>query len=478
MRPPGRAGLSMLPLTLAEIAHICSGRLVDGDPAATVRAVSIDSRTVNPGDLFIGLRGERFDGDAYAAAALAAGAVAVVVRPETAAALPLGAAHVVVHDGLAALTALAAGVRRRSMARVVAITGSAGKTSTKDILAALLRPVSEVVATRGNFNNEVGLPLTLLAVEPQTEVVVCELAMRGRGQIAHLARVAGPNVGIITNIAPVHLELVGTVEAVAEAKAELLDELGPGTAILPVDEPLLEPYAQRHRGRVVTFGPGGDVSLVEASSRDGGTHALIDAFGRRASLWFNFCGDHYLTDALAALGAFLELGYPLADARHGAGSVSFSEHRGEVVTLADDGLLLNDAYNANPLAMVAALDHLVDLAAGRPAVAVLGDMYELGPQAAGFHREVGLHAAECGVQVLAVGTLARDYLVGAPGEAWYPSVEACLAALPAALPKGCTVLVKASRGLRLERVSEWLKQTLGVAAGCSAPGARREGSCD
>jgi UDP-N-acetylmuramoyl-tripeptide--D-alanyl-D-alanine ligase len=464
----------MLPLTLAEVTHICSGRLVDGDPAQVVADVSIDSRTIAAGALFVGLRGEHHDGDAYATAALSAGAAAVLVRPETAAALPLGAPHIIVYDGLAALTALAAAVRRRSAARVVAITGSAGKTTTKDILAALLRPLCRVVATRGNRNNEVGLPLTLLSLDAETEVVVCELAMRGAGQIRHLARIAAPDIGIITNIAPVHLELVGTLEDVASAKAELLPELGPGSAIVPAGEELLLAHTSVHPGRVVTFGAGGDVSVVETSLRDGGTHALIDAFGRRASLWFDFCGEHYVTDALAALGALLELGHPLAEARQGAGRVVFSEHRGEVVTLRGDGLLLNDAYNANPLAMVAAIDHLIELAAGRPCVAVLGDMYELGPQAAGFHKEVGEYAAERGVAVMAVGTLARDYLSGSSGETWYPSVEACLAALPAALPPGAAVLVKASRGLRLERVAEWIKQTLGAADGCRRDDVLRE----
>jgi UDP-N-acetylmuramoyl-tripeptide--D-alanyl-D-alanine ligase len=454
----------MLPLTLAEVTHITSGRLVDADPALSVDAVTTDSRAVEDGDLFIGLRGERFDGDAFAAGALAAGAAAALVRPDTAPALPTGAPHIIVHDGTAALTALAAEVRRRSGARVVAITGSAGKTTTKDILAALLRPLCRVVATQGNQNNEIGLPLTLLAVDEQTEVVVCELAMRGRGQIRHLARVAAPDVGIITNIAPVHLELVGTLEDVAAAKAELLEELGHNSAVVPAGEGLLTPHTTRHRGRVVTFGPGGDVRPIAAEPRDGGTHVLIDAFGRRASLWFDFCGEHYVTDALAAVGAFLELGHPLAEARHGAGRVTFSELRGEVTVLRGGGLLLNDAYNANPLAMRAALDHLVELAAGRPAVAILGDMYELGQQSTRYHAEVGAYAEELGVRVLAVGALARDYLVGAPDEAWYPSVEACLAEMPTALPSGAAVLVKASRGLRLERVAGWLTQTVGVDA--------------
>ena len=174
-------------------------------------------------------------------------------------------------------------MRRRSGVKVVAITGSAGKTSTKDILAALLRPVARTVATTANLNNEIGVPLTLLQIEPDTEVVVVEMAMRGRGQIRELARVALPDVGVITTIAPVHLELVGTVEDVAAAKAELIEELGGGTAVVPADEPLLDPHVGRFRGRVVTFGaPDADVHLVDEERRGDGTHVLVDAFGHRA----------------------------------------------------------------------------------------------------------------------------------------------------------------------------------------------------
>ncbi len=208
-------------------------------------------------------------------------------------------------------------MRRRSGANVVAITGSAGKTSTKDILAALLRPVARTVATTANLNNEVGVPLTLLQIEPDTEVVVVEMAMRGVGQIRELARVALPDVGVITTIAPVHLELVGTVEDVAAAKAELIEELGGGTAVVPAAEPLLAPHLAAFRGRVVTFGePEADVHFVDEERRGDGTHVLVDAFGHRATLDFSFTGGHYLRDALAALAAFVELGYRAGGGAH------------------------------------------------------------------------------------------------------------------------------------------------------------------
>lgn len=444
----------MIPLTLAEVAAACGGALTAAEPGCRVGRVSTDSRRLQAGDLFVGLRGESHDGDAYAADALAAGAVAAVVRAESAAALPPAAPLIVVDDGLRALHQLATEVRRLSGAKVVAITGSAGKTSTKDILAALLRPLAATVATAANLNNEVGVPLTLLEIESQTDVVVVEMAMRGAGQIRELARTAQPDIGVITNVAPVHLELLGTIDDVAAAKAELIDELGAGTAVVPVDEPLLERHLSRHRGRVITFGASdADVHLVTADTSDDGTSVLLDAFGHRARLTFNFSGGHYLRDAQAAVAAFVELGFRPDEAAEGAARVAFSDLRGALSPLPGGGLLLNDAYNANPPAMTAALDHLAEVGGDRPLVAVLGDMYELGPGAAAYHRAVGIHCAEAGVRVIAVGELARDYLSGAAGERWFATVDECLAALPELIPPGSAVLVKASRRLRLERVA-------------------------
>jgi UDP-N-acetylmuramoyl-tripeptide--D-alanyl-D-alanine ligase len=446
----------VIALTLRQIAEACDGRLEGGEPGTVIRRVSTDSRSLAPGDLFVGISGQRHDGSAFAAAAAAAGAAAVA-GARLGADLPVAVPRIIVDDGLTALQRLAAAVRRRARARVVAVTGSAGKTSTKDILAALLRPVAATVATQGNFNNEVGVPLTLLSIEETTDVAVVELAMRGLGQIRELAKMVAPDVGVITNIAPVHLELVGGIEDVAAAKAELLEGLEEHAVVVPGDEALLRPYLERYRGRVVTFGGlASDVRLVSAVPRADGTRAVVAAGGQRVDLDFNFSGDHYLTDALAAVGAFVELGFPLAAARQGAGRVVFSENRGQVVALGDGGLLLNDAYNANPVAMRAAIDHLLQLAGERPVVAVLGDMYELGPDSARFHAAVGRYAAERGVRLVAVGELGRDYLTGAPDETWQATVDDCVKALPAVIPAGSAVLVKASRALRLERVARAL----------------------
>ena len=445
----------MIPLTLEEAAAACGSHLEAGDPRAVATGVATDSRAVAPGDLFVALRGESFDGGDFAGAAIAAGAIAAVVPAKTASAMRAGTPRIVVDDGQRALGDLAAAVRRRSNATVVAVTGSVGKTSTKDILAALLAPVARVVATSGNHNNEIGVPLTVLQLEPATEVLVCELAMRGRGQIAELAAIVKPDVGVITNIAPVHLELVGTIEEVAAAKAEIIAEVGKGGLVVPADEALLEPHLRYHTGRLITFGgEGADVCVVEAQVRGFATHALIDAFGRRAAFDFSFSGGQYLRDALAAIGAFIAVGFNLEEAKPGARSVEFSALRGRLEELPGGGLLLNDAYNANPLSMKAAIDHLCEVAGERPRVAVLGDMFELGAGAAVFHREVGRYADSRGVRVLAVGELARDYLAESEGGVWYATVEECLAALPGAIAPGSAILVKASRALRLERVAE------------------------
>lgn len=228
---------------------------------------------------------------------------------------------------------------------------------------------------------------------------------------------------------------------------------------MPAEEPLLVPHVERSAGRVVTFGaPSADVRLLREERRGENTWVTVEAFGRREELTFSFTGRHYLYDALAALGAFVELGYDLADAREGAAQVAFSDLRGALSPLPGGGLLLNDTYNANPVAMKAAVDHLVMIADGRPPVAILGDMYELGPQAAAYHRSVGEHCAAAGVRLVAVGELARDLVAGAGGGDWFATVEECVAALPQTIPPGSAVLVKASRGLRLERVAQALQE--------------------
>jgi UDP-N-acetylmuramoyl-tripeptide--D-alanyl-D-alanine ligase len=404
----------VIPLPVSEIRLL--GRL-EGE-ADVVTGVQVDSRLVRPGDLFVVVSG----GESYLDDARERGAAATLVPDDT----------------YAALAALGSVVRARGDARVVAITGSVGKTSTKDILAALLRPSLRTVAAPRGFNNEIGLPLTLCRIEPETEVVVTEMAMRGPGQIRDLARIARPDLGVITSIAPVHLEQLGSLENIARAKAELLDELPDGAvAVLPENAPELEPFVPE-RLDVRRFGP------PEAEVRDGRTHVRW----RGRDVVFGFSARHQATNAAAALTAAEALG---AGPPSEPVEVDFSIWRSQEVELPGGGLLINDAWNANPLAMRAALAHLLERASGRRTVAVLGEMAELGPDGPGYHEEIG-RAAEPVDVVLGVGELARGYT---PDE-WVPTAAEAVEVARGLVRPGDAILVKGSRAVGLEVVAEAL----------------------
>ena len=406
----------MIPLPIDEIAALGLGELearVD-----TVGGVQVDSRRIEPGDLFVAVgRGVGFRDDALARGA---GATLVPARP---------------FDAFAALSSL---VRERSNARVVGITGSTGKTSTKDILAALCAPAARTVAAEASYNNEIGVPLTLCRLEPDTEVCILELAMRGFGQIADLCRIARPEIGVVTNVGPVHLELVGSLEGVLRAKGELIAALPPGgTAIVPEEFPV-----ERDDVEVVRLSE-------QAGEREDGRMLI-------GGVSFNLTAQHHVANAAAALSALDALGLP----RPEHVDVGFSRWRGEEVPLPGGGLLVNDAYNANPDSMRAALAHLATIAGDRRRVAVLGDMAELGPGAPAFHEEIGRELARHGVEALiAVGELARGYLEGATGvpvKHWAPDAAAAVADAGSIVRPGDCVLVKASRVVGLEQVAEAL----------------------
>src|SRR5215208_6566412 len=424
----------MIPLSVDEVRRLAPGELdARGD---RVTGIEVDSRRVGSGDLFVALgRGRGFVDEARER-----GAAATLVPDEP----------------LAALAALAGAVRGRSRARVVGITGSVGKTSTKDILAALCRPHAATIAAEAGFNNEIGLPLTMLRIEPDTAVVVAELGMRGLGQIAELCRVARPDVGVITGIGPVHLELLGTVERVAQAKAELVAALPVGgTAVVPVDAPELERFLDRDDVALVRFGDGGDVRLASFDP----PRLVAEVRGTPVELEVPFTGEHHAVNTLAALGAYAALGLPLDGAGEGSPTIAFSRLRGEELELPGGALLINDAWNANPVSMRAALAYLVRRADGRRAVAVLGEMAELGRDAARYHAEVGDAARELGVDVLiAVG----DEHAARYGGTRVETPEDAAAALRDLLEPGDVVLVKASRVHRLETVAEAL---VGAATG-------------
>jgi UDP-N-acetylmuramoyl-tripeptide--D-alanyl-D-alanine ligase len=431
----------------------------DEAPDGPMRAV-IDSRAVAGGDLFVGLPGERAHGAEHAPDALRAGAWGVLVPPEhvegARAALAegeVGGAVLAHPDPLAALQALARAWRRElgeGGAKVVAITGSTGKTSTKDILAAIAGARRRTSASPQNYNTEIGLPLALLAAPPDTEVLVLEMAMRGSGQIAELTEIAEPDVGVIVNVGPVHLELLGSLEAIAAAKAELIAGMAAGsTIVVPVEDPLLTPHLRADL-KTVTFGERADVTLEHVLS-DGSV--LISAHGRKLELRPSFGQAHNLRNLLAATAAAVALGLEPGGPLH----VRFSALRGERLELADGVTLLNDCYNANPMSMRAAIDDLAETAPARR-VAVLGDMLELGPESARLHREVGLYAAEHGLDLLVtVGPLAAEMRSEFEGESYaVADAEAAAELLRTLLSPGDRVLVKASRGVGLERVAEAL----------------------
>ena len=393
-------------LSPPEIAAALGAEVVaEGQPTPPRRA-TIDSTQTGPGDLFFGLRGERRDGGEFSPAAIEAGAWGVVVSPEWRSSFVAQrdtkderrAWVFAVEDPLAAMQSLARAWRRALGARVLGVTGSVGKTSVKDISRALLPGV--VHANRENLNNEIGLPLTLLEAPDDTEVLVLEMAMRGRGQIAELAAIAEPEVAVITNVGPVHVELLGSVEAIAAAKAEIIDDLpAGGTAIAPVEAGELEPHLER-APRLLRFGPGGDVEATEVRVAEGVTAALVSTPIGAQRFHFPFTESHNLTNALAAIAAGVALGADLAEMADRAAGIGFSRFRGERLELPGGIVLVNDCYNANPVSMRAALDHLATLDAPR-AVAVLGEMGELGPDSAAYHREVGEHARSAGLEAVA-----------------------------------------------------------------------------
>jgi UDP-N-acetylmuramoyl-tripeptide--D-alanyl-D-alanine ligase len=407
----------VIPLPIDEIRPL--GRLESDLDEIT--GVEIDSRRVGPGDLFVAVRG----GVAYVEQARASGAATLV--PD---------------DEFAALAALGRAVRSRSDAEVVGITGSTGKTSTKDILAALCRPHRRTIAAEASYNAELGLPLTLCRLEPETELLIAELAMRGFGQIAALCELARPTIGVITTIGPVHLEFVESVAGVARAKAELLEALPRGAkAVIPAGAAELEPHV---RGDLDVIRVGEDARI--RSFRDGRLEAEVG--GKPVALELPFTTRHQVENSLTAVAAYWAIGLPLDRIGDGASEIELSRLRGEELPLPGGGVLINDCWNANPASMTAALRDLAARNGGRR-IAVLGGMAELGPDGPRYHREVAALTADLDV-VVGVGELARDY---GPSH-WVADAGAAATLLRELLEPGDIVLVKGSRAVGLERVAQ------------------------
>ena len=455
----------MIPLTLAQIAEITGGQL-SGEPAAVVTGeVVIDSRRAGPGGLFVAVAGERADGHDFASAAVAAGAVAVLATR------PVPVPSVLVGDVPAALAALARFVADSLPAAAIAgLTGSSGKTTTKDLAAQLIERLGSTIAPAGSFNNEFGLPLTVLRADAATRYLVLELSARGPGHIAYLCRIAPPRYGVVLNVGHAHAGEFGGLDQVAEAKGELVEALpADGVAILNADDPRVLAMAARTAARVVTVGVDDRAALIRA------TDVRLDDLGRPsftlltpegpAAITLRLHGAHIVPDAVAAAALARELGLGLADIADGlCAAVARSRWRMEVHRRRDGVTVINDAYNANPESVAAALRALRHLAQDGRGFAVLGHMAELGGTSRASHEDVGELAARADLAgVIAVGDEAAPILAGArrvrswTGEALaVPDGAAALDALSNQLKPGDVVLVKASRAAHLEGVAEAL----------------------
>ena len=433
---------------------------------------SIDSRTVGAGELFFAVRGERHDGHDFLESALARGAVAAVVSRARVASLPdavLAAPLLITEDPLIALQALAAHVRRRWGKRVVAVTGSAGKTTTKEAVAAALGAKFNVLKSRGNLNNGFGLPLELLRLEPDHEFAVLEMGMNHSGEVATLARIAAPDWGVVTNVGTAHIENFADGQAGnARAKFEL-DEALPatGVAFLNCSDPYVSQFGRDFPGRVVYFGDGpcADPQVVESHEDAEGLHLKFRAGEREGALTLQLLGAHNASNAMAGLAVALEAGVDLDEAVAALAALTAGDKRGQVIEI-DGATILNDSYNSNP----EALRSMIRTLAARPAqrrILVAGEMLELGEYASAMHAACGLTAAEAGLDLVAgvqgnAVHLAAAACAGGVAALFLPTAEAAGRWLRKTMRPGDVVLVKGSRGVHLERAIELLQESAHV----------------
>lgn len=451
-----------------EVTEITGGRLVSGFSRKRIRRVWTDSRTVRRGDLFVALTGARFDGHQFVAEALKKGAGGALVRRGFK--LPGTAFLIEVDEPLRAFQDLACAHRRRFDIPVIAVSGSNGKTTTKDMLAAVLAERFVTLKTKSNLNNHIGVPQTLLRLTPRHEAAVIEMGISGLGEMARLCEIAEPTHGVLTNIGPTHLETLGDVRNVARAKGEMLDALpAGGTAVLNADDAFYDELCARARGRVLSFGfsPRADVRALHVETQGPSETVVRVGVRNRArpfSVSLEVAGAHNVANALAAVAAGLAVGVGEGAIRAGLARYRPADMRSEVrrwrgVTV------LNDCYNANPASMRAALRWLSEARGAGRAIAVLGDMLELGGATRQAHREIGVEAVRLGTDyLLTVGEPAADIAAGALG-AGMPA-DCVIAAhdqgalaerLRGILRKGDVVLLKGSRGARMERVLEALR---------------------
>ena len=449
-------------LTLNEVADVCNAQTVGISEDSVIRGVSTDTRALAPGELFFALEGETHDGHDYLTQALEAGAVAAVVSQP--AAVPEGLPAIIVDDTEIALGRIAAAHRSRMGAKIAAITGSTGKTTTKDMLGDIMSLAGPAVVAHGTQNNEIGVPLTLLRLTSEHEFGVLELAMRGPGEIDYLAEMVLPDVGVITNIGQSHVGRLGSREAIAQAKAELLEHLsGDGAAVLNADDFFFSVFTAMTECDVISFGIAADADFhareIDDARLDGVSFELVTP-SAEAKVTMQVPGRHNVLNALAAAAAASRLGASLEKVVAGLESYQGSAMRTQRVTGPNGSTIINDAYNASPDSVAAALDLLRAAPADRR-IFVFGDMLEMGPEAEPAHRAVGDAAKEAGVDhLVAVGRLAalaatRAQELGLHADSVSDTDEA-RAILADELAPGDVMLVKGSRGMQLERIVEAL----------------------
>lgn len=464
----------MIALTLAEIAEAAGGRLVRGESATVVDgAVTTDSREIEPGGVFVAKRGEFDDGHRFAPQAVERGAALLLVEHE----LELDVPQIVVDDSVDALGALAtevvARVRAHGRLRIVGVTGSNGKTTTKNLLRTVLEGVGPTVAARASYNNEVGAPITMLELDHDTEFLVAEMGASGVGEIARLVRMARPDVGIVLKVGLAHAGEFGGIERTVQAKSEMVTDLLPGdVAVLNADDPRVVPMAGLTPARVVWFGlgPAAEVRASDIRAHAKGTDFTVEVpGGERAEVHFGVLGEHHVMNALATVAAARELGVPLGDIVAALERVTLAERwRMQLMGGRDDVTIINDAYNASPDSMSAAIKTLAQVARpGARTIAVLGEMSELGEFSGEEHDRIGLLAVRLGIsQLVVVGAGARRLHISAINEgswdgesAFVESADEAFELVKDSVRPGDTVLVKSSNaaGLRHlgDRLGEW-----------------------
>jgi UDP-N-acetylmuramoyl-tripeptide--D-alanyl-D-alanine ligase len=457
-------------LPLSRVAEFLSA---DGefDANAVAQGYSIDSRSIQRGELFLAVKGERMDGHDFVTQALEKGAVAAVIRKDQLARYPLKTGLITVDDTLTALQTLATAVRRLWAKPLIGVTGSAGKTTTKEAIAHVLSTRFRVLKSEGNFNNHFGLPLMLLKIEPEHDLAVIEMGMSHAGEIAALAKIAQPELGVVTNVAPVHLEFFESIAGIARAKYELVEALpATGTAVLNADDEYVSQFGRDFHGKVVLYGlrTSADVRAenIEPRGSDGSTFDVVVGSCREKAI-LHLVGAHNIYNALAAVAVGLERGLSPSEAVAALATLAPADKRGQVVNLGNI-TIINDCYNCNPKALEAMVDALAAMPAKRRIV-VVGEMLELGPASEELHRQAGRHIATKKINVLLGVRGQAQQVVEAANEAgmraeFVATPEEAGDWLARETRDGDVVLLKASRGVKLERALEkWQSQQSSVA---------------